>query len=49
MVKNNKIGSHSKHIDIKYLAIRECVKVKKMVIEHVSIKLMIVDPLTKCM
>ena len=26
MVKNNKSGSRNKHIDIKYLAIRECVK-----------------------
>ena len=47
MAKNNKIGSRNKHIDIKFLAIRECVKEKKVVIEHVSTKLMIVDPLTK--
>ena len=49
MAKNNKSGSRSKHIDIKYLAIREHVKEKKMVIEHVSTDLMIVDPLTKGM
>jgi len=49
MVKNNKNGSRSKHIDIKYLAIKERVKEKKMVIEHVSTELMIVDPLTKGM
>jgi hypothetical protein len=49
MAKNNKSGSRNKHIDIKYLAIRECVKEKKVVIEHVSTKLMIVDPLTKGM
>ena len=49
MVKNNKSGSQSKHIDIKYLAIRECVKEKKVVFEHISTKLMIVDPLTKGM
>ena len=36
MAKNNKSCSRSKHIDIKYLAIRECVKEKKVVIEHVS-------------
>ena len=47
MAKNNKSGSWNKHIDIKYLAIRESVKEKKMVIEHVSTELMIVDPLTK--
>ena len=49
MAKNNKSGSCSKHIDIKYLAIRERVKEKKVVIEHVSTELMIADPLTKGM
>jgi len=49
MAKNNKSGSRSKHIDIKYLAIRERVKDKKVVIEHISTKLMIADPLTKGM
>jgi len=47
MAKNNTSGSRSKHIDIKYLAIRERVKDKKVVIEHISTKLMIVDPLIK--
>ena len=47
--KNNKSGSRSKHIDIKYLAIRERVKDNKIVIEHISIELMIADPLTKGM
>ena len=49
MAKNNKYNSRNKHIDIKYLAIRECVKEKTVVIEHISIKLMIVDHLTKGM
>lgn len=49
MAKNNKSGSRSKHIDIKYLAIRERVKEKKVVIKHVSTELMIADPLTKGM
>eukprot|EP00253_Pinus_taeda_P009247 PITA_09247 len=49
MAKNNKSGSRNKHIDIKYLAIRERVKEKKVVIEHVSSELMITDPLTKGM
>ena len=49
MAKNNKSGSQSKHIDIKYLAIRERVKEKKVVIEHVNTELMIADPLTKGM
>ena len=49
MAKNNKSSSQNKHIDIKYWAIRERVKEKIVVIEHVSIELMIVDPLTKGM
>ena len=36
LANNNKSGSRSKHIDIKYLAIRKRVKEKKVVIEHVS-------------
>ena len=49
VAKNKKTGSRSMHIDIKYLAIRERVKDKKVVIEHISIELMIADPLTKGM
>ncbi|KAL0399561.1 UNVERIFIED_CONTAM: Retrovirus-related Pol polyprotein from transposon TNT 1-94 [Sesamum radiatum] len=49
MAKNNKSGSRSKHIDIKYLAIRERVKEGKVVIEHISTELMLADPLTKGM
>ena len=49
MAKNNKSGSRSKHIDIKYLTIRECVKNKKVIIEHVSTEVMLPDPLTKGM
>ena len=49
MAKNNKSGSRSKHIDIKYLAIRERVKEKKLVIEHISTESMLDDPLTKGM
>ena len=45
----NKSESRSKLIDIKYLAIREHVKEKQVVIEHVRTKLMIADPLTKGM
>ena len=47
--KNNKSGSRSKHIDIKYLVIREHVKDNKVVIEHIGTELMIADPLTKGM
>ena len=49
LVKKNKGGSRSKHIDIKYLAIREHVKEKRVVIKHINTELMIVDPLTKGM
>ena len=49
MAKNNKSSSRNKHIDIKYLAIRECVKEKIVVIEHVNTKLMIFDLLTNDM
>jgi len=49
MAKNNKSGSRNKHIDIKYLAVRERVKENKVVIEHISTELMIADPLTKGM
>ena len=49
MDKNNKSASRSKHIDIKYLVIREKVKDKKVVIGHISIELMITDHLTKGM
>jgi len=49
MAKNNKSESRSKHIDIKYLTIGEHVKEKKLIFEHISTELMIVDPLTKDM
>ncbi|KAL0366988.1 UNVERIFIED_CONTAM: Secreted RxLR effector protein [Sesamum radiatum] len=45
----NKSESQSKHIDIKYLAIRERVKEEKVIIEHISTELMLADPLTKGM
>jgi len=49
MTKNNKSGRRNKHIDIKYLAVREHVKEKKMVIAYISTELMITDLLTKGM
>lgn len=49
MAKNNKSGSRSKHIDIKYLAIQERVKEKTVGIDHVSTELMISDHLRKGM
>ena len=44
LAKNDKSRNRSKHIGIKYLAIRERVKEHKVVIEHISIEL---DPMTK--
>ena len=41
VAKNNKSGSRSKHIDIKYLSIREHVKSNKVAIENISVGLMI--------
>ena len=49
LAKNNKSGSRSKHIDIKYLALKERVKENKVVVQHISTDLMIADPLTKGM
>ena len=49
MAKNSKIGCQNKHIDIKYLVIRERVKEKKEVIEHISIEFMIAIPISKGM
>jgi hypothetical protein len=45
--KNNKSESQNKHIDIKYLIVREKVKEHKVLIKHISTRLMIVDPMTK--
>ncbi|XP_039120017.1 secreted RxLR effector protein 161-like [Dioscorea cayenensis subsp. rotundata] len=45
--KNNKSGSRSKHIDFKYVALKERVNAGEVTIQHISIELMIADPLTK--
>ncbi|XP_070010878.1 secreted RxLR effector protein 161-like [Nicotiana sylvestris] len=45
--KNNKSGSQSKHINIKYLMVRDFVKKQDVNFEHVSTTLMIVNPMTK--
>jgi len=45
--KNNKSRSRSKHIDIKYLRVRENIKRNEVFIEHISTELMIVDLMTK--
>jgi len=45
--KNNKSESQNKHIDIKYFIVREKVKEHKVLIKHISTRLMIVDLMTK--
>ena len=45
--KNNKSGSRSKHIDIKYLVLKGRVAANEVTIQHISTELMIADPLTK--
>ena len=45
--KNNKTTGGSKHIDIKYLVVREKVQNGVVSIEHIKNTLMLVDPLTK--
>ena len=45
--KNNKSGSRSKHIDIKYLALKEHVATNEVTIQHISTELMIAYLLMK--
>ena len=45
--KNNKSGSRNKHIDIKYLVVRENARENKIIIEHIDTLPMIADLMTK--
>ena len=45
--KNNRSSSKSKHIDVKFLVVKEIVQSLQVSIEHISTNSMIVDPLTK--
>ncbi|RVW26505.1 Retrovirus-related Pol polyprotein from transposon TNT 1-94 [Vitis vinifera] len=45
--KNNKISMGSKHMEIKYLTVKDLVKKGDIVIEHIRTKSMLADPLTK--
>lgn len=45
--KNNRSESYSKHVDIKYLIVKEKVSEQNMVIEHLKIKLMLTNSMTK--
>ena len=45
--KNNRSSTKSKHIDIKFLIVKERVQSLQVSIEHISTNSMIADPLTK--
>lgn len=49
MAKNNMSVSQSKNTNIKYLAIKECIKNKKVFIQYINTKQMSADPSTKSM
>jgi hypothetical protein len=44
---NNRSSSKSKHIDIKFLAVKERVQSRLITIEHIGTASMLADPLTK--
>jgi hypothetical protein len=44
---NNRSSSKSKHIDIKFLAVKERVQSRLISIEHIGTASMLADPLTK--
>ena len=45
--KNDKYSNGEKHIELKYLTIKEKVQKQQVLIEYISTQLMIADPLTK--
>ena len=45
--KNNKSSSGSKHLELKYLTVRDLVRKGEIEIEYISTELMVADPLTK--
>ena len=45
--KNDRYSKGAKHMDLKYLSVKEEVQNKKVSNEHIGTDLMIVDPLTK--
>jgi len=46
-IKNNKSSSGSKHIEIKYLSVRDLVKKCDIIVEHINTQVMVADPLIK--
>ena len=45
--KNGKFSSGSKHMDLKYLVVKETVQKQQVSIENIRTTLMVVNPLTK--
>ena len=45
--KKDKYSNSAKHMELKYLTVKEEVQKQRVSIEHISTQLMIVDPLTK--
>ena len=45
--KNDKYSKGAKHIEIKYLSVKEEVNKRTLMIQHIGTKFMIADPLTK--
>ena len=45
--KNNKISTGSKHMEIKYLTVKDLVKKGDIVIEHIRTESMLANPVTK--
>lgn len=45
--KNDNYSKGAKHVDLKYLTVKEKVQNQKISIEHIGTNLMIADPLTK--
>ncbi|KAK9169245.1 hypothetical protein Syun_001385 [Stephania yunnanensis] len=46
-LKNDKYSKGAKHMDLKYLSVKEEVQKQRVSIEHIGTDLMIADPLTK--
>ena len=44
---NNRSSTKSKHIDIKFLVVKERVQTRQLSIEHIGTNSMVADPLTK--
>ena len=45
--KNDKYSKGAKHMELKYLTVKEDVQKQQVSIEHISTQLMVADPLTK--